>query len=108
MLRNPQYDTLRAAIIVGEDRARNTADQRYCEQYARTHNVPLDSMFIDNDGSASFRTVFANLWPYIGEDGRFGLPFHAVIDPRTMEYVYGDRGPEPGTSNQHMGRLMNR
>ena len=108
MLNNPQYESFRAAVVIGDTRDRMQPDQRYCERYASDKNVPLDSMFIDHNGQASFRSIFANIWPYLSEDGRFGLPFHAVLDARTMEYVYGDRGPASGTANQHIGQLMNR
>jgi hypothetical protein len=102
---NPMAAGLKIAYVLGEDSNRRQPSQAYCQQYAQRHNVPVERMFMDHDGMNSFRTMFTYMWPYIGADGSFGLPFNAVVDPSTWEYIYADRGPG-GDLNAAFGRLL--
>ena len=92
MLNNPQLDGLKAAVIVGESPDHAPATQRYCQQYAERYGLPLDSVFLDHSNGRAYATIFENMWPYVGPDGRFGLPFNALINAETFEYIYADRG----------------
>ena len=102
---NPQAAGLKVAYILGENANHAQPDQRYCQQYANRHGVDINNMFMDHDGSDSFRTIFANMWPYVGADGSFGLPFNAVVNPANWEYIYADRGPG-GDLNQALSSLL--
>ena len=87
------YDGIKVAYILGDDQSYNQPTQRYCQQYAQQHNVPLERMFMDHDGQYSYATTFSNIWPYLGADGSIGLPFKAVMSAVNWEYLYADRGP---------------
>ena len=82
----------RIAYLLGETSSRSQPSVRYCEQYARSKGVPLEQIFIDHDGTYSHSSFFQSMYPY-PEDGAIGLPYFAVIDPVTGEYLYGDGGP---------------
>jgi hypothetical protein len=96
---------LKVAYVLGEDGNHGQPTQRYCQQYAGQYGVDVSNIFMDHDGTDSFRTIFSHMWPYIGDDGSFGLPFNAVIDPSTWEYIYADRGPG-GDLNAALSRLL--
>ena len=105
MLNNPQLDGLKAAVIVGESPDHAPATQRYCQQYAERYGLPLDSVFLDHSNGRAYATIFENMWPYVGPDGRFGLPFNALINAETFEYIYADRGPSGSLSQALQGLL---
>jgi hypothetical protein len=102
---NPMAEGLKVAFILGEDTNHGQPTQRYCQQYAGRYGVDINNIFLDHDGSDSFRTIFSHMWPYIGADGSFGLPFNAILDPTTWEYIYADRGPG-GDLNAALSRLL--
>ena len=83
----------RAMFVVGENPNRQPPTQAYCSRYAQQYGGDPADFFIDNDGTNSFRTVFAAMNPYLGEGGRFGLPWKAVVDPASWEYKYADGSP---------------
>ena len=95
MSSNPQVKT---AFLLGETNNRTQPDQRWCQQYARAKNIPLENIFIDHDGEYSHSAFFQSMWPY-PSDGLIGLPYHAVVDPVSGEYLYGDGGPGQPPSN---------
>lgn len=105
MLNNPQSEGLKAAFILSESPDHEPATQRYCQQYAENYDIPIDMMFMDHRDGRGYATVFENIWPYIGPDGRFGLPFNALMNAETFEYVYADRGPE-GSLNLALQELL--
>jgi hypothetical protein len=102
---NPQAEGLKVMYVLGEDSNHGQPSERFCQQYANQHNIPLNQMFMDHDGNDSFRTVFSNMAPYTDAEGRFGLPFNALINPATMEYVYADKGPG-GDLNAGLASLL--
>ena len=105
MLNNPQVSGLKAAVILSESPDHMPATQRYCQQYASQYDMPLDSIFLDHSGGRAYATIFQNVWPYVGPDGRFGLPFNARIDADSFEYIYADRGPAGSLSQAMQGLL---
>ena len=105
MENNPQMNGYKPAIVLSETPNREPATQRYCQQYAENYGIPLDMIFIDHRDGRGFATIFENLWPYIGPDGSFGLPFTALINAESFEYVYGDRGPG-GNLSQSIQSLL--
>ncbi|MBV70907.1 MAG: hypothetical protein CMH52_06105 [Myxococcales bacterium] len=105
MLNNPQVSGLKAAVILSESPDHMPATQRYCQQYASQYDMPLESIFLDHSGGRAYATIFQNVWPYVGPDGRFGLPFNALIDAESFEYIYADRGPAGSLSQAMQGLL---
>ncbi|MBV71757.1 MAG: hypothetical protein CMH52_10495 [Myxococcales bacterium] len=105
LLQNPNVAGLKVAFVLGEDPSYAQPTQRYCQQYGNQNNIPADNLFMDHNGSDSFTTVFANMQPYVTADGSFGLPFNAMLDPETFEYIYADRGPG-GDINAALNRLL--
>ena len=89
----PQYDGLKTAFVLGENRSRQEPTLRECEQYGRGLGVPEENMFMDHNGTNAFRTVFEKMMLYTGEGGAFGLPWNGLLDPTDWEYVYSDGGP---------------
>ena len=97
---------LKVAYILGENRQYAKPTLNQCKAYAMRYGVPEDSMFIDHDDTDSFRWTFAKLAPYVGAGGSFGLPFNAVINAETKEYVYADRGPNTNPINVVIENLL--
>jgi len=81
---------LEVLYVLGEDQYGRQPSLDYCRSYARRYSSDGSAFFVDHDGTASFATVFTYLWPYIDANGVFALPWNAVIDGQTHEYVYGD------------------
>jgi hypothetical protein len=105
MLNNPQTEGLKAAVVVSESPDHMPATLRYCQQYAENYDIPIEMMFMDNRDGRGFATIFDNIWPYLGPDGRFGLPFNALVDAMSFEYRYADRGPT-GSLSMAMQELL--
>ena len=63
--------------------------------------------YIDVAGERSFPALFGHVNPYTDEEGRFGLPWNAVIsgdeDELLLEYV--DRSGQPERLGQVIDRL---
>lgn len=95
---------MKVMYVLGEDRGQNQPTQSYCENYARSHNVPIDQIFIDHDGQYGHANFFTNIWPY-PVNNMLGLPYHAIMDPSDWTYVYGDGGPE-GNFNSALNSLL--
>ena len=100
------HEALKVAYILGENRQYSKPSLEECKTYGSRYGVPTDSMFIDHNGEDSFRWTFARLWPYVGANGSFGLPFNAVINAESMEYVYADKGPVAGSPVDMVRQLM--
>jgi hypothetical protein len=101
-----EAEGLKVAYILGENRQYAKPSFNECKAYATRYGVPEDSMFIDHNDTDSFRWTFAQLAPYVGAGGSFGLPFNAVVNAETMEYVYADRGPAPGSAIDAVRTLL--
>ena len=95
---------LKVMYVLGEDRGYNEPTQAYCENYARSHDVPISQIFIDHDGEYGHANFFTNIWPY-PVNQMLGLPYHAVMDPSDWTYVYGDGGPV-GDFNSALNSLL--
>jgi hypothetical protein len=73
--------------VIGEDAAGNPPSKAYCLNYAQTKGVPAERVFMDNDGAAWGSTLyFINNYA----QGSFGIPWNAVLDGKSMEYVHSD------------------
>ena len=105
MLNNPQTEGLKVAVVLSESPDHMPATRRYCQQYAENYGIPMDMMFMDHRDGRGFATIFENIWPYLGPDGRFGLPFNALMDAMSFEYTYADRGPT-GSLSAAMQELL--
>ena len=86
---------LKVGFILGEAAAQDSVpDQAYCQRYADRYDIDHGKFFLDNTDGYSYRTTFDHIFPYVDESGVFALPFTAIINPQTMEYVYADRSGE--------------
>jgi thiol-disulfide isomerase/thioredoxin len=98
---------LKGMIILGENSSRTQATLSYCRRHAQyyregwaTENPGVElpysiedaSMFyLDHDGVRSFDQLFGSLKTYTNEDGVFGLPWNAVLEPGDAPiYRYAD------------------
>ena len=90
LLQNPQAEGLQVAFVLGENANRHQPTLRECQQYGRNANIPEALLFMDHNGQDAFMTVFTYLDPYLAEDGRFGLPWNAVLRSANWEYMYAD------------------
>jgi len=102
---NPDAAGLKAVFVLGENGSRARPSQRECQQYAAGHGVAPENMFMDHDGTDSFRTVFGNMMLYTDGNGAFGLPWNAIVNPADWEYIYSDGGPG-GDLNAALTRLL--
>ncbi|MEZ4470127.1 MAG: hypothetical protein R3F60_04835 [bacterium] len=82
---------MQAMFILGEDASYGRPTVEYCRQYARRYMPDASSFYIDHNGEGSFATLFQYVWPYVGANGEFGLPWNALIRGGTFEYYYADR-----------------
>ena len=79
---------MKVMVIVGEGPTQNSpVDVNYCQRYAGRFQNNAGRFFVDNQ----YESTFSNLFPYIGSDGIFSLPWEAILDPQTMVYKYADR-----------------
>jgi hypothetical protein len=97
---------LRPMIIVGEDSNYKQPTLDFCRRYARHYGADPARFYIDHDGTSAFATTFQHIWPYLGANGEFGLPWNAIIRGRTFEYVYGDRSGQPEDLNAALQSIL--
>jgi len=86
---DPMTQGIKFVFVFGENSARGEPSLRECQQYARQYGGAAH-FYIDHDGQDSFRTTFTHIWPYLGPNGEFGLPWNGVINSQSREYVHGD------------------
>ena len=86
---DPMTRGVKFIYVFGENSQRGQPTVRQCQQYARQYGGAAN-FYIDHDGENSFATTFQNMWPYVGPNGEFGLPWNGVLNAQTMEYVHGD------------------
>jgi hypothetical protein len=87
-------DALKPVIIVGEDANYGQPDVAFCRSYADHYGADPNIFYVDHDGTGSFATTFQHIWPYIGPNGEFALPWNALVRGTTFEYFYADRSGE--------------
>ena len=80
---------LKVAYILGEDASYNQPTLEYCQRYAASY-TDAERFYIDHNGEFAFATMFTAMWPYVDANGAFGLPWNAVVDGETFEYLYAD------------------
>ncbi len=81
-------------IVIGENAQGGEPTLAYCTQYANQHGVPPEKTFIDYGTQyGGWETTFANLYPYLADDGSFALPWDAVLDGDNMEYIFSSGNP---------------
>jgi hypothetical protein len=81
--------TIRPMIVVSEDDNYRPATLAFCKRYGERYTDNASHFYLD----ANFTTTFENMWPYLGDDGSFGLPWQGAIEGGTGMYLYGDGGP---------------
>ncbi|MEE2788854.1 MAG: hypothetical protein VX589_16070 [Myxococcota bacterium] len=100
----------RVMIVMGEDRQQLEADRRDCQQYARGYHQRFGQaidvhFFVDHDGLNGFARLFGHLTTYTSADGRYGLPWNALVEGGpTPIYRYADRSGQP----ERLGTLLDR
>jgi hypothetical protein len=73
-------------VVIGENAAGGAPSLEYCKDYAGSKGLDPASTFIDHDGTNSWPTLFGAIDTYSG--GSIGLPWNAVVDGRSFEYVW--------------------
>ena len=73
-------------VVIGENNASAAPSLQYCKDYAGAKGLDAAATFIDHDGQRSWPTLFEAINTYSG--GTIGLPWNAVLDGRSMEYVW--------------------
>ena len=94
--------TVRPMIVVSEDDSYRPATLAFCKRYGQRYADDASQFYLD----ASLTTTFANVWPYLGDDGSFGLPWEAVFEGGTGTYLYGDGGPGGETITDVIGSIL--
>lgn len=77
---------LELLVVIGENNGGGAPSLQYCKDYAGAKGLDPSATFIDNDGQRSWPVVFSAINTYSG--GSIGLPWNAVLDGRSMEYVW--------------------
>jgi len=84
-------------VVIGENAAGAEPSLEYCKDYAGKKGLDAAATFIDHDGTNSWPVLFGAIDTYSG--GSIGLPWNAVLDGRSMEYIW--------SSNAGSGDLYN-
>ncbi len=84
--RELQGDGLDLMVIIGENTAGTQPSLEYCMDYALAKGVDPANVYVDHDGTRSWPEVFQWVNTYSGNS--IGLPWNAVLDGRSMEYVW--------------------
>lgn len=92
-------------VVIGENAASAKPSLEYCKDYAGAKGLDAASTFVDNDGSRSWPVLFDALNTYSG--GSIGLPWNAVLDGRSMEYIWSSTAGE-GDLYSAQDKLMSR
>lgn len=77
---------LEIAIVLGENAAKDAPTVGYCEEYGEKKAVSPDRMYMDNENGVSWAVIWDAMDNYAG--GSVGLPWQAVLDGQTMEYMW--------------------
>ncbi|MEE2788379.1 MAG: hypothetical protein VX589_13635 [Myxococcota bacterium] len=96
---------IKTAFVLGDNNRQGPSDLDYCRRYARQQNIPLENMFFDHDGQYAYATMFSYIWPYL-VNGGIGLPFNALFEADTKQYIYADRASPSDTINDALNRLL--
>ncbi|TNF26285.1 MAG: hypothetical protein EP329_21520 [Deltaproteobacteria bacterium] len=73
-------------VVLGENQLAGPPSLEYCLDYATAKGADPAQVFIDNDGSQGWPVLFSALDTYT--DGSIGLPWNAVLDGASMEYIW--------------------
>ena len=109
-----QEDTLtglgvNVIYVMGEDSNYAEPDLDDCQRYANSYGPDaVERFYIDFGQGRSFANTFDNLWPYVGPNGEFGLPWSGIVRSGMYdyEYVYAD-GAGVGDINDGINSLVN-
>ena len=74
-------------VVLSEDDRRAPVSLEYCQRYApRYGDQAVEHFYID----PNFEATFSHIWPYIGPEGQFGLPWNALMTGPEVTYYYAD------------------
>ena len=79
---------LKTMFILGEDASSGQPSLQYCRTYASSYGEDGGRFYIDHDGDYGFMTTFQHIWPYLGPNGEFGLPWKGVLSGGMSNYIY--------------------
>ncbi len=93
-------------IVIGENAQAGKPTLDYCLGYAEQYKVPPEKTFIDY-GEGGWETLFTNMYPYLGSDGSFSLPWNAALDGDNMEYIFSSGNPTYPSVTDAVNALIN-
>ena len=96
-------------FVLGENAVYGAPTLNYCRTYSSHYEVDDASRFyIDSSGGRSFATTFEHVWPYLGADGSFGLPWNGMIraEGDGWVYHYSDRSGDGRDLNAALNELL--
>lgn len=79
-------DGLDLMVVIGENASGAEPSLEYCKDYAGAKGLDPAATFVDHDGRSSWPVLFSAIDTYSG--GSIGLPWNAVLDGRSMEYIW--------------------
>ena len=82
-------------IVLGETSSRQAPSLADCNAYASAKGISPSQMFMDNTNNDSFYTIFSYINNYAS--GSFGIPWDALLDGTSMEYVFSDTAGGEGS-----------
>ncbi len=100
-----ENEGLELMVVIGEDAAGAQPTLAYCSDYAGKKGLDPATTYIDHDGTNSWPVIFGAIDTYSG--GSIGLPWNAVLDGRSMEYIWSSNAGS-GDLYQVQDDLMSR
>ena len=80
-------------LVIGEDNQGLKPTLKYCMNYALTYNIPPEKTFVDWGPVQGWETLLTHINPYgTGSGNDFALPWVAVLEGESMEYVFSSTG----------------
>ena len=76
-------------VVLGERADTGAPTLANCNAYAQAEGINPALVFIDNDGTTSWKELFGHINNY-AVGGSIGLPWNVILDAQSMEYVYSD------------------
>ena len=93
----PESD-LKKIIILGEDNEYQEPTLEYCRWYASRFGEDGRRYYIDHDGEQSFSTTFQYISVYANSEGKFELPWNALLSGEAGNFVY-EFGNDPASNS---------
>ena len=72
-------------VVLGETMDGGPPDLAYCLEYAKTHGMNPENLYIDNEAGQAWSTLFQYIDPGTSE---IGLPWEAIVEGTEMTYIW--------------------